>query len=394
MKRYLIPVMLFALSPMAHAQAFDALIDSVIDNNITLKADREQYKSELYDAKSDNMLPSTELEFGYLWGWKEAGNKLDATISQEFDWPGAYLARRKAIKIKSEALAFLNRSNELEKRLEIKLMYIAIINNKKNRQLIEERLEIMDRLIEKYSRGVELGQLSRLDLNKLLIEKIRLKNSSIDLITEFDSLKSSLEALNGGRSCEMIIDRLSDYPDEMVLTLEEYDNLLADADPMSKYNEAMFKSQLETVKAEKRMRFPGFTLGYTHSIEEGETFNGMKIGVKLPSFSSGNKIKAAKAMSESLAYQQNMLVLERRAEMLSNRNKTLSLFKKYSEYKTVLKNDDSMQQLKKAFDAGEISLIDYLSEMDFFLIANQDMLQLEYEYMTALANLNKYRLLR
>lgn len=99
-------------------------------------------------------------------------------------------------------------------------------------------------------------------------------------------------------------------------------------------------------------------------------------------------------MSESLAYQQNMLALERRAEMLSNRNKTLSLLKKYSEYKTVLKNDDSMQQLKKSFDAGEISLIDYLSEMDFFLIANQDMLQLEYEYMTALANLNKYRLLR
>lgn len=192
----------------------------------------------------------------------------------------------------------------------------------------------------------------------------------------------------------MIIDRLSDYPDEMVLTLEEYDNLLADADPMSKYNEAMFKSQLETVKAEKRMRFPGFTLGYTHSVEEGETFNGMTVGVKLPSFSSGNKIKAAKAMSESLAYQQNMLALERRAEMLSNRNKTLSLLKKYSEYKTVLKNDDSMQQLKKSFDAGEISLIDYLSEMDFFLIANQDMLQLEYEYMTALANLNKYRLLR
>lgn len=83
MKRYLIPVMLFALSSMAHAQTFDALIDSVIDNNITLKADREQYKSELYDAKSDNMLPSTEIEFGYLWGWKEAGNKLDATISQE-----------------------------------------------------------------------------------------------------------------------------------------------------------------------------------------------------------------------------------------------------------------------------------------------------------------------
>lgn len=99
-------------------------------------------------------------------------------------------------------------------------------------------------------------------------------------------------------------------------------------------------------------------------------------------------------MSESLAYQQNMLALERRAEMLSNRNKTLSLLKKYSEYKTVLKNDDSMQQLKKSFDAGEISLIYYLSEMDFFLIANQDMLQLEYEYMTALANLNKYRLLR
>ena len=80
--------------------------------------------------------------------------------------------------------------------------------------------------------------------------------------------------------------------------------------------------------------------------------------------------------------------------MIANRNNSVELLKKYSEYKSVMKNDDSISQLQKSLDAGEISIIDYLAEMDFFMVAAQEMLQLEYDYMIAVTNLNKYKLLR
>lgn len=393
-KTRIIAAILLADAFFAHSQSFDALVDSVIENNPTLKAEQARIKSELYSAKSENMLSAPDAEFEYLWGRKDAGDKLNAGISQEFDWPGAYKARSKAMKTKSRAMQFLNKSSELEKRLEIKLLYIDIINNKKNSALLKQRIEIMDRLIEKYSRGVSLGQLAILDLNKLKIENLRLKNSLTDFETEFTVLKSSLEKLNGGKPCGYIIDSLNDYPEEIVLPISEYDRQLAESDPMTLYSESAAEAQLQEINAEKMMRLPGFSLGYHYSMEDGEVFNGVALGIKLPSYSSGTKIKAAQALSESLSYEKETLVAERRADMLANREKAVDLLRKYSDYKALMKNDDSVNQLKKSLDAGEISIIDYLAEMDFFLVATQEMLQLEYDYMVALTNLNKYQLLR
>ncbi|MCM1093037.1 MAG: TolC family protein [Bacteroides sp.] len=393
MRKIIAPI-LFCLTPLAHAQSFDALVDSVIMNNPALKSADAQIASEIYDAKGENMLSAPEAEFEYLWGRHDAGDKLNAGITQEFDWPGAYAARRKAIKSKSRALQFLSESNKLEKRLEIKLLYIDIINNKKNKKILQERIDVMNQLIEKYARGVSLGQLSRIDLNKLKIENIRLKNSMTNLESQFQVLKSSLEKLNGGKDCQNLIDMLNEYPDEMILPVDEYYRLLNDVDPSSKYSESVAESQMQSIKAEKMARMPGFSLGYHYSMEGGETFNGLSVGIKLPAFSSGTKIKAAEALSESLLYDKEMLSAEKRADMLANRNNAVELLKKYSEYKSVMKNDDSIDQLKKSLDAGEISIIDYLAEMDFFIVAAQEMLQLEYDYMVAVTNLNKYKLLR
>ncbi|MBD5284783.1 MAG: TolC family protein [Bacteroides sp.] len=393
-KTRIIAAILLANAFWARSQSFDALVDSVIENNPTLKAEQARIKSELYSAKSENMLSAPDAEFEYLWGRKDAGDKLNAGISQEFDWPGAYKARRKAMKTKSRALQFLSKSNELEKRLEVKLLYIDIINNKKNSSLLKQRIEIMNQLIEKYSRGVSLGQLAVLDLNKLKIENLRLKNSLTDFETEFTVLKSSLEKLNGGKPCGYIIESLNDYPEEIVLPISEYDRQLAESDPMTMYSESAAESQLQEINAEKMMRLPGFSLGYHYSMEGGEVFNGVALGIKLPSYSSGARIKAAQALSESLSYEKEILATERRADMLANREKAVDLLRKYSDYKALMKNDDSVNQLKKSLDAGEISIIDYLAEMDFFLVATQEMLQLEYDYMVALTNLNKYQLLR
>ncbi len=395
MKKIIITILIIvAYIPISYSQSFDELIDSLIDNNTSLKAQYARIQSEIYDSKSENILSAPEADFEYLWGQRGAGDKLNIGIFQDFDWPGIYSARRKAIKNQSLALQFLSENNELEKRLEIKLLYIDIIYNKKNREILNERLDVMNQLIEKYSRGVTLGQFSRIDLNKLKIENIRIKNSLVNFETEAQILKASLEKLNGGKPSDRIFDLLNEYPEELILPEEEYQRLLIDSDPMANYDKYIVESQRYTVNAAKMAALPGFSLGYQYNKEDGEVFNGFSLGIKLPSFSSKTKVKAGEALSESLSYEKALRVAEREADMIANRNKALVLLKKYSDYKSVMKNDDSMRQLKHSLDAGEISIIDYLAETDFFIIATQEMLQLQYEYMIAAANLNKYKLLR
>lgn len=377
----------------APAQNFDTLLNKVVSNNTELMSSVAATHSELLSLKSENNLPDPEVELEYQWGRHEVGDKFDVNVTQGFDWPGVYAARGKANKIASEAMSYLNRSNYIDKRLEIKQTLIDIVNVKKNMAVVKGRLALMDTMIEKYTTGVNNGELTILDLRKLKIEKIRLNESMAALESEFALLKSTLEVQNGGKNCDDIIASIDNYPDDVILPAEEYEKIIEENDPSVKYSSLMMQSQVQRVKAERLTRLPGFTLGYHHSWEDGDVFNGMIVGVTLPFFSTHNKVRAAKALSRSLEYDEMTVAIKKRATAKADREKALALYKQMSAYEAVLKNDNSVVLLGKSLDGGQISLLDYLGEMDYYMQAERDYLAAQYQYHQTLANLNKYKVL-
>lgn len=62
-------------------------------------------------------------------------------------------------------------------------------------------------------------------------------------------------------------------------------------------------------------------------------------------------------------------------------------------YNNVLESGNNEKMLQKALEGGQISLLDYLLELRYFLEAQQTLLDLEFEYNTLLTDLNKYQLL-
>lgn len=381
----------FALE--TEAQNFDTLLNKVVSNNTELMSSVDAARSELFTQKSENNLPDPEVEVEYQWGRHEVGDKFDVNVTQGFDWPGAYMARGKANKIASEAMSYLNRSNYIDKRLEIKQNLIDIVNVKKNMKVVKERLDLMDQMIEKYTTGMNRGELTILDLRKLKIEKIRLNETMSALESELTLLESTLEAQNGGKECGDIIAEIDNYPDDTILPAEEYEKIIEENDPAVKYSSLMMQSQAQRVKAERLMQFPGFTLGYHHSWEDGDVFNGLIVGVTLPVFSTRNKVRAAKALRRSLEYDEMTVAIQKRATLKSNREKALALYRQMTSYESVLKNDNSIDLLKKSLEGGQISLLDYLSEMDYYLQAERDYLDVQYRYHQTLADLNKYKVL-
>lgn len=377
----------------APAQNFDTLLNKVVSNNTELMSSVAATHSELLSLKSENNLPDPEVELEYQWGRHEVGDKFDVNVTQGFDWPGVYAARGKANKIASEAMSYLNRSNYIDKRLEIKQTLIDIVNVKKNMAVVKGRLALMDTMIEMYTTGVNNGELTILDLRKLKIEKIRLNESMAALESEFALLKSTLEVQNGGKNCDDIIASIDNYPDDVILPAEEYEKIIEENDPSVKYSSLMMQSQAQRVKAERLTRLPGFTLGYHHSWEDGDVFNGMIVGVTLPFFSTHNKVRAAKALSRSLEYDEMTVAIKKRATAKADREKALALYKQMSAYEAVLKNDNSVDLLGKSLDGGQISLLDYLGEMDYYMQAERDYLAAQYQYHQTLANLNKYKVL-
>lgn len=62
-------------------------------------------------------------------------------------------------------------------------------------------------------------------------------------------------------------------------------------------------------------------------------------------------------------------------------------------YNSVLTDSSNIEMLEKALSGGQISLLNYLLELRYFLEAQQTLLDLEFEYNSILTKLNKYSLL-
>ena len=180
----------------------------------------------------------------------------------------------------------------------------------------------------------------------------------------------------------------------MILSEVDYVEMIKQNDPMLGYNSFMTKSQASTAKAAKFKNLPGFSLGYLHVNELGTHFNGFKRGLSLPLFSNRNKVAASKALLRSLENEETSVEVAKLSEMYSDRAKVLMLHKEINEYRPVFEDSNNIALLKKALDGGEISLLTYLQEVNYFLSAQREYMDIVYQYHYSLARLNRYELLK
>ncbi len=391
-KIYSLVLIFFALTSVA--QDYDTLLNTIVANNPDIAAMEASIESEVLSIKSENNLPNTDIDFEHQWGPKEVGNKWSVGISQGFEWPGVYSERRKAAQSITDAMTSLKRSNYLDKLLDVKLLFIDIVNIRKNIAIMDEVLNHMTQLKEKYHNGYRQGEVTILDVNKIDIEYISVSRRCNELRTQLTILENSLTALNGGKDCSAIIATLNDYPQDMILSEDDYVEMIKQNDPMLGYNSFMTKSQASTAKVTKLKNLPGFSLGYLHVNELGTHFNGFKIGLSLPLFSNRNKVAASKALLRSFENEETSVEVAKLSAMYSDRAKVLTLHKEMNEYRPVFEDSNNIALLKKALDGGEISLLTYLQEVNYFLSAQREYMDVVYQYHYSLARLNRYELLK
>lgn len=381
--------LLIVSSLSCHAQDYSSIISEILDNNASIKSARSASEARVAEAVSSNNLSDPEVEVEYQWGRHGVGDKFDVNVSQGFDWPGAYRARSRASRSVIEAENWQVERDVLEKQLEIKLLLIDIVGAKRRRACYEQRSKLIDRFKAKSEQAVG-KEITRLDYNKFRIESARIMGDLSAAREEMATLCASLSELNGGKPVDGIVERLTDYPAGTILPIADYERGITEHNPAMRFRQAMVESQLQQVKAEKLMRLPGLTVGYHHSWEDGDVFNGAIVGLTLPVFSTRGKVKGAKALSESLAYDAEAESARLHAEMLSLRQKAAELQRRCSVMESALGNGENEALLEKAYEGGELTFLELMSELDYFLTARLDLLALEHDYQATLANLNKY----
>ena len=393
MKKNLFITLLAALFSINYCYAqdsFDKTVEYLLNQNYDIIVSYEENELELNELKSDNNLPETEVSFSRRWGNID-GQKTGVEISQGFDWPGLYAARSRQHSLTKEAISFLQKSRILDKKNEIRLLLIDYIAAKQKVELAKEVYGNMNKLVEKYRRAYEAGEVSIIDRNKVIVETARAKAALMTAEHEREDVVAAILAQGKDNSVMPMLAALTRYPDLILYPEEEYEDMINNQDPMLEYYRRMDNVAAQQQKVAKLGYMPSFSVGYGYEYEEGQAFHGFNVGIGLPLFSNRHKTKSAHL---SRLVNENNLNAEKLRQITKMRNMVADvklMDGTIDTFRDLFENQNQLSLLKKAFDGGEINLFTYLADMNYFTEARAGYIDAQYTRAKLLVELNKLK---
>lgn len=377
-------LLLLALTPvLAPAQTFNRIVDEVIDNNPSLAADRAAQRAETIARVAGNRLEATEVGFGYKWPTvAEEGVKWDFEVTQSFDWPGAYGARRRAARRAKAALDARLRVAERDLRVQTRTLLCKVIDANLRCDLLGSIVANLDSLHGAMHSMLMQRQITELDHRKVALEEVAMKQQLSDAESTRAATLASIAALNGG-TLPAGVAELREYPDEQLKPLAEY--LSAEVPEVTALSEDASTRVLDA-KAERMGLYPGFSVGYAFESEGPARFHGFTLGLRLPGYSAKPKADAAEWEARALELQAEQAGRDRRAAITADHATAEITAGLLEEYRRAF-GTDYPALLSRSLAGGQISYINYFSELNFYLSARLDYLTQLLSYHTILASL-------
>ncbi len=377
------------------ADGFDNAVDRLVGNNLGLRAEIARGEAAVETIKAENTLGGPELEFTREWGNNaEVGNKLAFSVSQSFDWPGLYKARREAARTASTAYQFLREANLLDSRREARELLLEYIHNAQVLSLQKEIAGNIDNMVVYYKKAAEEGLETRIDYNKTVIERIAVHRELHNLEAERDGIVARLQDFNAGLDVDPLLAEIGEvYPELAPVRLDVALSLMRERDPAYAAALAQAEAARSLVKVDRLSAYPGFSIGFVHETEgAGATdhFNGFSIGLTLPSWNRRHSSKAASLEAEAAVTDAELALHRRKAELVTESKRLESLRKQIEEYAPVVADESNYELLKKALKAGQITFLTYIEELNYFIAAHREYLDLLYEYNLAIVRTKYY----
>lgn len=365
---------------------YQKLLETIEINNLVLKALQKKQKAIQLESKTNLFLDDPEINFGYLWGNpRQQGKRTNFGISQSFDFPTLYFQRKKQAQTKQQSAIWEYRAGRMQVLLEAQQLCVQLTYQKATLKILHQREKEALRLVKAYEKSYETGESNIIDRNKARLYAKKLQQQTAQMQAEYAQNIEKLEGLNGGKSLTFT-NQSFDLP-----TLpRRFENWFQEAElqnPALQYLAHQLKRDQRAVKVRHAEGLPKFNVGYAQELVNGEGFKGITFGISIPLFKNKNKVKTAKARVET-----SQFLLEDAKQRFYNELRgaykaALCLQKEAIDYRNSVLKDNSLLLLKKALQVGELSLINYLQEIDFFYTAIQQSLQAERDYLLAVTQL-------
>ena len=391
MKKNILTILLVLSINTAFAQyAYQNVLNTIEANSTVLSAHQKQMEAGKAENNAHTFVENPEIEAGYKFGYGGESSKIEVGIAQEFDFPTVYSHQSKIRKMSSQIIDTQYEIDRAAVLTEAQAICTELIFCKTKLALYKQNYDNAVKIANAYQKMMEIGETNILDYNKAKMNLANTKNSYDLEVINYDNLMATLKTMNGGNDIEF---QYEDYA--LVVLPENFDEWYASVEAMNPVFEQMRQQvaiDQQNVKLSKAEWFPKFSVGYGAEIakgnEEGE--HGPSIGLVLPLWHNKGTVKSAKLHAEATealltnekAMTYNYLSsLYAKAKALQNNIGTLA---------ASLQEFDSQALLYKAFEKGEMNLLDYVTETEYYQNAMLELYSAQYEMNSTLIELKSY----
>ena len=391
-KLYILGLMLLGSLTTRAQSSIDQVLKSIETNNKSLQANTKMTDAQKLEAQTGKFLANPSVEWEQMWGNRNnPGSEYTLTVKQSLDFPTTYSNKNKLANLKANTIGFQSAAYRQQLLLNAKQTCIEIIYLRKQKSLLDERLANAETMFALYKKRFESGDANQLELNKIQLELLNAQNQSRLNKAALTAAEEQLRNLNGGNP---ITFDATDYPaGEELINFDQLQAAFMEADPNLKSLTGDQEIANREVKLSRSLTLPKFDVGYKrNAASDHVASNGFMVGVSIPLFENKNTVKKAKAQAEfaTASLEDNRLNLKTNLQQLYQQAEALQISR--ADYAKVLEQQRNIELLNKALNAGQLSVIDYFTELSTIYDSHQSYLDVEKEYHSILAQLYQYKL--
>lgn len=387
---YILFIVFSSISFGVQAQdSFQVVLNRIESNNTTLKALQEQTKADKIGNKTTLNLANPEVEVGYLWGSPSGeGVRKDFNISQSFDFPTAYGYRSQVVTGLNTQVDLAYRQQAKEILQQARVFCVELVYQTKRYTELQQRVKLAKELSVAYQTRFDKGDINIIEYNKTKLNLLNTEKALQITEVEIATLRAELQRLNGG---EPLLDLLSSYSSySLPLSFDQWFNQAKMNNPAIESATKQIDISRKQEKLTKALNLPKITAGYMSERLLGTTHQGITLGISIPLWEGRNTVKHQKAQTIALEVQQKDSELQFYNTLKNEYSRAGTLLGLLGDYDEILNTSNNQSLLKKAFEKGQLSLINYLLELSTYYEAIDQYQEKEKEYQLALAQLQQW----
>lgn len=390
-KAYIIAAIAFVGSMISvGAQTVDPIDDAVakiLASNLDLQIRAQQHGIDIESLRNDNVLEGPEVEGEYKFAPSGVENRWGIGISQGFDWPGLYASRRRHAEHMDNAYRLMLRADAAEVALQARTLLIGYVRACAKVHLLTQAKENVSQLDTFIRRAYESESATILMVQKTRHLLFETNSRLLDAMADSTRISAGLRAMGDDN---LNLSAVKSFPLQPLLPVEQYQRM-ADNDNIDlSARNSLIEAEKSAINVARNANMPHISIGYNHDFEDGTHFNGFRIGIGLPKWNRSHATKSARASLLAAQLEKENYMQGIYADIVADWHRADDIERRLAPVADEMSDTRYIELLSRAFEGGQMTVFDYLRELNDYIEYRMNVIDMQHDYATALARLNRF----